>query len=127
MNKKIITFINILKNASLVGKKEAFVPYSPLILDYVSCLYREGFVLSYEILLDESKIKVYTRSEFNNKILTSNLTLVSTLTKKRYLSSSLIKQIRFKHKELILCTDIGVLSLRECQKQNVGGLVVFSC
>lgn len=127
MNKKVIIFINILKNASLAKKKEVVVPYNPLVLEYISCLYREGFILSYEILLDGNNIKVFTRSEFNNKILTSNLALVSTLTKKRYLSSSLIKQIRLKHKELILCTDIGVLSLRECQKQNIGGLVVFSC
>jgi ribosomal protein S8 len=126
MNKQIITFINTLKNISISSKKEVLVPYNSLILNYTDCLYQEGFLQSYEILSDLNKIKIYTRS-VNGKVLTSNIKFVSTLTKKRYLSSSLIKQIKVKNKEYILSTNIGILSLSECQRQNVGGLVVFSC
>jgi ribosomal protein S8 len=86
----------------------------------------ETLILKILNLFDLKKIRIFTRSE-SSKILTSNLEFISTLTKKRYLSSSSIKQIRPKHKEIIVCTDIGVLSLTECQKQNVGGLIVFSC
>lgn len=126
MNKQIITFINTLKNISISSKKEVLVSCNSLILNYTDCLYQEGFLQSYEILPDLNKIKIYTRS-VNGKVLTSNIKFVSTLTKKRYLSSSLIKQIKVKNKEYILSTNIGVLSLSECQRQNVGGLVVFSC
>jgi ribosomal protein S8 len=126
MNKKVIIFINILKNASLANKTEAFVPYNTLILDYVDCLYREGLLQSYEILFDSKKIKIFTRSD-GNKILTSNLEFVSTLTKKRYLSCSSMKQVRPTHKEFIVCTDEGVFSLTECQEKNIGGLIAFSC
>lgn len=129
MNQKVINFVNKLKNASLVNHKIVTFPYSDLILEYTDCLYREGFIQSYQVTFEDEKqkkIKVITRS-YNGKTLTSNLKLVSTLTKKRYITSETICLLNLKKVELFLSTSDGILSLNECKKQKVGGIVVFAC
>ncbi len=128
MNQKVVNFINKLKNDSLINHKIVTFPYSKLILEYVNCLYREGFIQSYEVITenDEQNIKIFTRNE-NGKTLTSDLKLVSSLTKKRFLKSKSICKLNLKKTEFFLSTSNGILSLSECKRKNVGGLVIFAC
>jgi ribosomal protein S8 len=128
MNKKVIDFVNRLKNLSLVKTKRIMFIYSDLILEYTDCLYREGLIQSYEVfsLQDKKYIRIIIRLE-NGICLTSKIKLVSSLTKKKYISSKIIASTSIKGKELFLSTSKGVFSFSECKKQRVGGLVVFVC
>lgn len=128
MNQKVINFVNKLKNNSLVNRKAVTFSYSELILKYVDCLYREGFIQSYDVTIidNQKKINILIRIE-NGRSLTSNLKIVSSLTKKRYLTANNIYKMNIKKSELFLSTSSGIFSLSECKKKNIGGLVVFAC
>ena len=128
MNKKVIDFVNRLKNSSLLKAKEIVLCYSELILEYTDCLYREGFVQSYELfdVQDKKYIRIILRLE-SGVCLTSKIKVVSSLTKKKYISSKGISISSIKGKEVFLSTSKGVMSLSECKKHNIGGLVVFVC
>lgn len=127
MNQKVINFVNQLKNSSLINRKTIVFSYSDLILEYIDCLYREGFIQSYEII-DDKKIKVLIRIE-NGQALTSNIKLVSSPTKKRVLTLNSIDKMNIKRTEVFLSTSKGIFSLSECKRNNLksGGLVVFTC
>jgi ribosomal protein S8 len=127
MNQKVINFVNKLKNSSLINRKVVTFSYSELIVEYVDCLYREGFIQSYEIL-DNKIIKVLIRIE-NGRALTSNIRLISSPTKKRFLTLNAIDKMNIKKSELFLSTSNGIYSLSECKRNNInnGGLVVFTC
>lgn len=127
MNQKVINFVNQLKNSSLINRKTIVFSYSDLILEYIDCLYREGFIQSYEII-DDKRIKVLIRIE-NGQALTSNIKLVSSPTKKRVLTLNSIDKMNIKRTEVFLSTSKGIFSLSECKRNNLksGGLVVFTC
>lgn len=128
MNQKVINFVNQLKNSSLVNHKELSFNYSQLILEYVDCLYREGFIQSYELKESQGvkEIRVLTRTE-NGYTLTSGIKIVSSLTKKRFLTAKDIQELNLKKKELFLSTSDGIYSLSECKRKKVGGLAIFAC
>lgn len=129
MNYKVIYFVNKLKSASMLNQGSVLIPYSDLVLDLTDCLYREGFIQSYEINFkneEEKKIKIFTRT-YNGKTLTSTLKLVSTPTKKKCLTYQDMCSFDLKKTELILTTTLGVFSLSECKRKQIGGIIVLSC
>lgn len=128
MNQKVIKFVNQLKNCSLIGRKEFFITFSDLVLRYTRCLYKEGFIQSYKVidLNQQKKIKILIKIN-DGFALTSNIKLISTLTKKRYLTFKDISNINMRNKELFFSTSSGIYSLTECKKKRLGGLAVFVC
>lgn len=128
MNIKVINFVNKLKNSSLVNRKIVIFLYSQLIHDYVNCLYREGFIQSYQVVEFDNikKINVFTKI-VNGKVLTSDIVAVSSVTKQRYLTANEVHGLNIKKGEFFLSTSEGIYSLSECKKMNIGGVVAFAC
>lgn len=128
MNIKVITLINKLKNFSLVNRKVVIFLHSPIVEDYVSCLYREGFIQTYRIIEVDNikKIHVFTKT-VNGKTLTSDIVAVSTISKPRYLTAKEVRRVNIKKGEFFLSTSAGVYSLSECKQYNYGGVVAFAC
>lgn len=113
-----------LKNASLAKKKDVFVKKTPLILDCLSVLYKEGFVLSYSYNLDDTKVLVKLRY-FDGNCLTSDLKIISKVSHIRYLNYREICRISLGNKVGFFLTSKGIQTLENCKINKVGGILAF--
>lgn len=126
MNNKIVKFLSLIKNASLVKKNHVFVCYNDLILKCVEVLYKEGLILSYSILKEKSDLKISIKlRNVDDMVLTSHIKLVSKPTHIKYLPYHQICRIVLKEKTGFFFTNKGILTLDECKKNKVGGVFSF--
>ena len=57
-----------------------------------------------------------------------SLKIVSTPSNFRYIDLKQINKLFFTaNKTLVLSTNQGILTISECRKKKIGGLVLFSC
>lgn len=126
MNNKIVKFLSTVKNASLAKKDIVIITYNSLILKCVEVLYKEGLILSYSILKEnsDSKISIKLRN-VEDVVLTSRIKLVSKPTHIKYLPYHQLCRIALKEKTGFFFTNKGILTLDECKKQKVGGVFSF--
>lgn len=126
MNNKIVKFLSLIKNASLVKKNHIVVSYNDLILKCVEVLYKEGLILSYSILKEKSDLKISIKlRNVDDIVLTSQIKLVSKPTHIKYLPYHQICRIVLKEKTGFFFTNKGILTLDECKKNKVGGVFSF--
>lgn len=126
MNNKIVKFLSLIKNASLVKKNHVVVCYNDLILKCVEVLYKEGLILSYSILKEKSDLKISIKlRNVDDMVLTSHIKLVSKPTHIKYLPYHQICRIVLKEKTGFFFTNKGILTLDECKKNKVGGVFSF--
>lgn len=126
MNNKIVKFLSLIKNASLVKKNNVVVSYNDLILKCVEVLYKEGLILSYSILKEKSDLKISIKlRNVDDMVLTSQIKLVSKPTHLKYLPYHQICRIVLKEKTGFFFTNKGILTLDECKKNKVGGVFSF--
>lgn len=126
MNSTIIKFLVSLKNASWTSANKLVLNYDNFSLTILQVLYSSGLIQSYTILC-KNKVTVFLRKSFN-KTLTQNLKLVSTPTQKISLDYKKIALIRKNTNSILFfSTDRGLLTVSECKKQKVGGVLLFTC
>lgn len=126
MNSTIIKFLVSLKNASRTSANKLVLNYDNFSLTILQVLYSSGLIQSYTILC-KNKVTVFLRKSFN-KTLTQNLKLVSTPTQKISLDYKKIALIRKNTNSILFfSTDRGLLTVSECKKQKVGGVLLFTC
>jgi ribosomal protein S8 len=135
MNKKLINFLISIKNASLNKKSAVIIPYDKQFIKLLAPLYKTGLILSFKVLHlsltktnDNKKIhiKVILRI-FHNLALTDKIKILSTPTKRKYLSYNDIVQINSKGNLFFFSTSKGIISQNECLKFKIGGILLFSC
>ena len=126
MNNKIIKFLSILKNASLVKKDFIVINYNLLLLKCVEALYKEGLVLSYSVFKDNLDLKLSIKlRNVDDIVLTSKLKSVSKPTHIKYLPYHELCRISLKEKTGFFLTNKGILTLDECKRRRVGGAFSF--
>jgi ribosomal protein S8 len=126
MNSTIIKFLVSLKNASWTSANKLVLNYDNFSLTILQVLYSSGLIQSYTILC-KNKVTIFLRKSFN-KTLTQNLKLVSTPTQKISLDYKKIALIRKNTNSILFfSTDRGLLTVSECKKQKVGGVLLFTC
>jgi len=126
MNSTIIKFLVSLKNASWTSANKLVLNYDNFSLTILQVLYSSGLIQSYTILC-KNKVTIFLRKSFN-KTLTQNLKLVSTPTQKVSLDYKKIALIRKNTNSILFfSTDRGLLTVSECKKQKVGGVLLFTC
>ena len=103
MNIYTIKFLIKLKNAALARKEIVFTSYNKLSFELVKCLYKEGFIQSFElkeIFTSNSEkkyeIKIVLRF-FYNKCVLKNIKILSkpSLTKHFSLKDTVLRVTRF--------------------------------
>lgn len=130
MNKNLIELLINIKNASLAKKSLIKFAYKASFIDYLSILYKEGFIQSYSISFDitkKEKIFLISLRLFESKVLTENLKLISLPSRSKTLSYEDITQLNIKNKLIVLSTSKGIMSHVECLKRKTGGTAIFSC
>jgi small subunit ribosomal protein S8 len=132
MNLETIKFLNQLKNASLGNLEKIKTRSNNLILNLLKVLYKEGYILSFRRILKEDYLN--ETSEFlihiknpNGKQLFKDLKIISTPSNQKYFSLKDINRMESKRKLIIFSTDKGILTLTECKRNYVGGILLFIC
>jgi len=133
MNIYTIKFLIKLKNAALSKKEVITTPHNKLSYDLIKCLYKEGFIQSFELneiislnLEKKYEIKIILRF-FYNKCLLKNIKILSTPSLIRYFTFKDVCKIQTKKLVMFLSTNKGILTSLDCKKQGLGGTLLFTC
>lgn len=130
MSIHFVKFLFQLKNASIAKKETLSVEYSNIREDMTNLLYLEGFVQSFEIILDPSnlfKTILITLRYYFSKSLIEGLKLLSKPSHVRYMKFSDISNIPDRRFVLFFSTDKGMLTTLGCKKYKIGGKLLFIC
>jgi ribosomal protein S8 len=128
MIKSVLKTIISLKNASNVNHIYTIVCCSPLVLNLLNLLYKEGFIQSFSIEKIKNKyyFKVFLRY-CNGLSAFSNLKAISSVSSVKYIKYRKLAQTPQGLFFVVLATDKMFLSLDDCKKFKIGGIVLFSC
>lgn len=133
MRLQVINFLSALKNASMKSTVRQFeVAYSGVIVNWLKLLYTEGFIRSYYIKLDPSRVESGSFEARRivvvaNGDLCKNLKIISSPSIKRYFSYRDLCRlsINMKGRTCFLSTDEGYVTLEYCLKNRLGGVLAF--
>jgi len=133
MNIYTIKFLIKLKNAALARKEIVFTSYNKLSFELVKCLYKEGFIQSFELKeiftsSSEKKyeIKIVLRF-FYNKCVLKNIKILSKPSLTKYFSLKDLSKISTKKLVIFISTSKGILTSLDCKKYSLGGIPLFVC
>ena len=130
MSINFVKFLIQLKNASIARKEVVSLEYSRIRENMVEILYTEGFVQSFELVINSSNgvktILINLRYYFGRSLLES-LQLLSKPSHVRYMKLLDISNIPDRKFVIFFSTDKGTLTTLECKKQRVGGKLLFIC
>ena len=130
MTSNLIKFLTCIRNASLSKKSIVKTKNLKNFSLYIAILYKEGYIQSFfidkNLITGEETLIVYLRF-LENKVMTNNLRLISTLNRTKILSHLELAQSNLKHKLVVLSTSQGILSHTTCLEKRLGGVGIFSC
>jgi len=132
MNIGTIRLLNSIKNASMTNTDLVCVNSNKLVQSVIKILYREGLILSFKVrrkenyLNNTSEVLVYLKYYFEKSNLT-RLKIISSPSRKIHMSYKNMTRISCKGRVVIFSTIKGLLTLDECRKHRVGGILLFIC
>ncbi len=121
MTDPIADMLTRIRNASLVHKKEAAIPYSKLKLSIAKILEREGYVSKVEETKTKPAFILVTLKYHGRDSAIVHLERLSTPGHRRYVKKEKIEKILNGLGLSILSTPKGILTGAEAVKKNVGG------
>ncbi len=121
MTDPIADMLTRIRNASLVHKKEAAIPYSKLKLSIAKILEREGYVSKVEETKTKPVFIVVTLKYHGRNSAIVHLERLSTPGHRRYVKKEKIEKILNGLGLSILSTPKGIMTGTEAVKKNVGG------
>ena len=126
MNDPISDMLTRIRNATRNGAAEVSVPYSKLKHELANVLRREGYVNGVKVDGDGAQRVVVVELRYgpDGEHVIHNLDRVSKPGRRVYSHANKIPRVRGGMGICILSTSKGVLSDRECRKQQVGGEVL---
>ncbi|MCB9893771.1 MAG: 30S ribosomal protein S8 [Planctomycetes bacterium] len=127
MNDPISDMLTRIRNATRNGASEVSIPYSKLKQELANVLRREGYVNGVRTEGEEGKGRALVldlRYGPDGEHVIHNIDRVSKPGRRVYSPAGRIPRVRGGMGICILSTSKGVLSDRECRKQQVGGEVL---
>ena len=111
------------RNALLIKRQTVRAPFSNIKAEVLEALKREGFIKNHEVLKDGNKrdLLIYLKYADNGTPVLNSLKRVSRPGCRVYASHQEIKPVMNGVGISIVTTPKGVLSDKECRKNNVGG------
>lgn len=125
MTDPIADMLTRIRNASLVGKADVFVPHSKIKEKIADVLHREGYISSYRVE-EESKRKhivIKLKYQKNQPAITS-LKRISKGGQRIYAGKGAIPKVLNGLGISILSTSKGIMTSKEANKQGVGGEIL---
>lgn len=121
-------FINQLKNAGAVGKKEVTLPYSSLKSAVATLLHEKGYVGEVQTHGEkaEKKLVVGLLYTEDDRPRIGEIKRVSKPARRLYLKAGEITPVKYGRGMLVLTTSKGILSDEDARSEGVGGEPLFS-
>lgn len=120
-------FIIQLKNAGMVGKETASLPYTKLRHKIATKLVEAGYVAGAEAKGTDYKKTLEVSLKYDNGThVIRGVKRVSKPGRRLYTKVADIYPIKFGKGHLILSTPAGILTGEEARKENVGGETLFT-
>jgi small subunit ribosomal protein S8 len=128
MNYKLINFLTNLKKYSQLRKEYLLTVYSSFAAKLLNLLYKEGYIQSYKTIKINETVYFYIilRYYFDKPIF-KNFKIISTSSKFKFLKFRFLINLYEKKINFIVSTTKGLLTLKECKKNKIGGKVLFCC
>ena len=106
------------------NSKKAFVitRFNKATVSLLNILWEEGFIKGYSI--KKKNIKIFLKYNNLNPTITF-IKFISTPGVKLYISSQIVRQLKEKSGLFLISTSKGLLTLKNCKKHNLGGIVFF--
>jgi small subunit ribosomal protein S8 len=118
----VADFLNQIKNASLIGKREVEVPYSTMKHSIAEILRDRGYVTDVQKKgKKERKILAVTLPEGKMSI---RVQRVSKPSRRLYVKAREVYSVRGGRGLTIVSTPKGVMSGEDARKENVGGEIL---
>ena len=124
MTDPIADMLTRIRNASLVHKKEAVIPFSKLKLALARLLVREGYIADVEETKEPKPALVVTLKYAGGEPAITTIERVSTPGARRYVKKDEIGSVIGGYGLLIVSTSQGLLTGTEARRANVGGEVI---
>lgn len=117
MKGHLYNMISGLKNGQIVRKSFILQENTNICRSLLNILWDEGLILGYKIFRDSNKLKIYLKYTKGNPVI-NNIKVVSKPSLRTYYS---VKELRKIEDFLILTTNKGLKTIKDCKKSNVGG------
>lgn len=128
MTDPVADMITRIRNAVRVRKDFVQMPSSKLKLSIAEVLKREGYIEGFELVEKplQNDLRIHLRYGPEGEFVIQRIDRFSTPGCRRYRSAKELQPVLNGLGILVVSTNKGVLSDRECRAQNVGGEVLCS-
>lgn len=124
MTDPVADMLTRIRNASLVHKKEAVVPYSKLKMNIAKILERECFLDKAEEITEGLPSILLKLKYVNGVPAIQHIERISKPGHRRYVSKDEIKSVLNGFGISIISTSKGILTNKEAKKNNIGGELI---
>ena len=116
-----------IRNAARINKPSVDVPYSKVKEEIVKVIKKEGYVSGYEVNKEfPSKLVVKLKSRPGRKInVIEGLERISKPGRRVYSNVESIPKVIGGMGVSVLSTSKGIFTGKECEKNNIGGEILF--
>lgn len=116
-------FLTRVRNAAAAKHEKVDVPASNLRVGMAKVLQEAGYIRDFKVAKDgkQGLMRLYLRYDDKGKPLFSSMKRISRPSRKRYVKSSEIPNVRSGFGVSILSTNKGILSGDSARKENLGG------
>ena len=122
----IADMLTRIRNAIMVEKKEVSIPLSNIKLEIAKILKKEGYVLNFKVDNNEFPAQILVELKYKNKINSiEGLKRISKPGRRVYSDVDNIPKVLGGLGVAVLSTSMGILTGKECVKNNVGGEVLL--
>jgi small subunit ribosomal protein S8 len=128
MTDPIADLLTRMRNAQRVRESSCTIPGSRIKVQILEVLRREGYVEGYEVHGDgpRSTIRIALKYGEDGRGLIRTIQRYSKPGARRYRGAGALPAVRGGLGIAVVSTSRGVLSDRECRKQNIGGEVLLT-
>ena len=116
-------FLTRIRNAGLAKHEKVDIPSSKLRIGIAGVLRKAGYIRDFKVVRDNKQgmMRIYLKYTSQGEAKIKNLNRVSRPSKRIYVRSTEIPQVRSGYGLAILSTNKGILSGKEANDSNVGG------
>ena len=111
-----------LKNGQNSKKSFIYVSSNSINISLLNILWEEGFINGFSS--KNKKFKVFLKYNNSNSLI-SYVRFFSKPSMNVYITSNMLWKLNDKLGVFVLSTDKGLLSLKECKRSNLGGILCF--
>ncbi|MCK4890616.1 MAG: 30S ribosomal protein S8 [Candidatus Aminicenantes bacterium] len=124
----IADLLTRIRNAARINKPSVDVPYSKVKEEIVKVIKKEGYVSGYEVNKEfPSKLVVKLKSRPGSKInVIEGLERISKPGRRVYSNVDSIPKVIGGMGVSVLSTSKGIFTGKECEKNNIGGEILFN-